>query len=62
MLANIALALGKSCEEVTDDDALKIFTDAPWVVRDFVGISTQMSAVGSEKLDVLAYKMCPGPC
>jgi hypothetical protein len=61
MLANIALALGKSCDEVTDGDVLKIFTDAPWVVRDFVGISTQMSAVGSEKLDVLAYKICPGP-
>ena len=60
MLANIALALGKSCEDVTHADVLKIFTDAPWVVRDFVGISTQMSAVGSEKLDVLAYKMCPG--
>jgi hypothetical protein len=60
MLANIALALGKSCEEVTDADVLEIFTDAPWVVRKFVGISTQMSAVGSEKLDVLAYKMNPG--
>jgi len=60
MLANIAAVCGKSCVSVTEDDVIRVFTKSPWVVRDFVGITTSMSAVGSEKLDVLFYKLSPG--
>jgi hypothetical protein len=60
MLANIAAARCKDAIDVTQDDVLDVFLKTPWIVRDFIGITTSMSAVGSEKLDVLFFKQCPG--
>ena len=61
MSDNIAIAMGKSDNNICEGDILFVLTKAPWIVRDFIGISTAMSAVGSEKLDVLYYKIRPGP-
>ena len=60
MLENIAAARFKDPSDVTQDDVVHVFLKTPWIVRDFVGITTSMSAVGSEKLDVLFFKQHPG--
>ncbi len=61
MLTNIKRSLGKNIQdEVTLHDICWIFQNSPGVVKDFVGVSTAMSAVGSQRLDVVLYRSRPG--
>ena len=43
MLENIAAARFKDSSDVTQDDVVHVFLKTPWIVRDFVGITTSMS-------------------